>query len=43
MRGQRVVITGTLNKIGAYAAKFLPRRYVAKIAKAITREGNVSK
>jgi uncharacterized protein len=38
MKGQRVVITGRLNKIAAYAAKFLPRSYVAKIAKAITRK-----
>lgn len=38
MRGQRVIIAGTLNKIGAYSAKFLPRSFVAKIAKAITRE-----
>lgn len=33
MRGQRVIITGTLNKIGAYAAKFLPRSLAAKVAK----------
>lgn len=38
MKGQRVIITGTLNKIGAYSAKFLPRSFVAKIAKTITRE-----
>ena len=33
MRGQRVIITGTLNKIGAYAVKFLPRNLAAKVAK----------
>lgn len=38
MKGQRVIIAGTLNKLGAYSAKFLPRSFVAKIAKAITRE-----
>lgn len=38
MKGQRVVITGTLNKLGAYASKFLPRSYAARFAKAITKE-----
>ncbi len=38
MRGQRVIITGGMNRIGAYAAKFLPRGFIAKIAKAITKE-----
>ena len=38
MRGRRVVITGTFNKIGAFAAKFLPRSVTAKIAKAVAVE-----
>lgn len=38
MKGQRVIIPGSINKIGAYSAKFLPRGFVAKIAKMITRE-----
>jgi len=38
MKGQRVVIAGTLNKIGAYAAKFLPRSLAAKVAKAAAGE-----
>lgn len=33
MKGRRVVISGTFNKIGAYSAKFLPRSITAKIAK----------
>lgn len=35
MNGDRVVITGTFNKIGAYSAKFLPRSLSAKIAKYV--------
>lgn len=38
MSGKRVIITGTLNKIGAYSAKFLPRSFTAKIAKAVAGE-----
>ncbi len=38
MKGQRVIITGTINKIGAYAAKFLPRSIAAKVAKSAARE-----
>jgi len=38
MRGRRVVITGTLNKFAACASKFLPRSYIAKIVKGISRE-----
>lgn len=38
VRGQRVIITGNFNKIGAYSAKFLPRSFVAKIAKSIAGE-----
>lgn len=38
MKGRRVVIPGRTNKIGAYAAKFLPRGFVARIAKMITVE-----
>lgn len=38
MKGDRVVITGTFNKIGAYSAKFLPRSLSAKIAKYVAGE-----
>lgn len=38
MNGKRVVITGGSNKASAIAAKFLPRRLSAKIAKSITDE-----
>ncbi|NRD76866.1 SDR family oxidoreductase [Bacillus sp. BRMEA1] len=38
MSGKRVVITGGLNKAGAYSAKFLPRSLAAKIAKYVARE-----
>ncbi|MET3195710.1 SDR family oxidoreductase [Bacillus sp. OAE603] len=38
MKGERVVITGTFNKIGAYSAKFLPRSLSAKIAKYVAGE-----
>lgn len=38
MKGKRVVITGTLNKFAACASKFLPRSYIAKIVKGISRE-----
>ncbi len=38
MNGKRVVITGGSNKAGAVAAKFMPRRLSAKIAKSITKE-----
>lgn len=38
MQGKRVVITGGLNKIGALAAKFLPRRTAAKVAKLVMKE-----
>lgn len=38
MGGKRVVITGGSNKVGAYAAKFLPRSVAAKIAKYVAKE-----
>ncbi|MBS8266375.1 SDR family NAD(P)-dependent oxidoreductase [Mesobacillus boroniphilus] len=38
MAGKRVVITGSVNKIGAYTAKFLPRSLAAKIAKYVAKE-----
>nr|WP_257992805.1 SDR family oxidoreductase [Bacillus infantis]MCR6613200.1 SDR family oxidoreductase [Bacillus infantis] len=38
MAGKRVVITGRSNKLGAYAAKFLPRRTTAKIAKYVAKD-----
>ena len=38
MAGKRVVITGGTNKVGAYAAKFLPRSLAAKIAKYVAQE-----
>lgn len=38
MAGKRVVITGNTNKVGAYAAKFLPRSLAAKIAKYVAKE-----
>ncbi|WP_371931937.1 SDR family NAD(P)-dependent oxidoreductase [Mesobacillus subterraneus] len=38
MAGKRVIITGSTNKIGAYAAKFLPRSLAAKIAKYVAKE-----
>lgn len=38
MSGERVVITGFSNKVGAYAAKFLPRSLAAKIAKYVAGE-----
>jgi len=34
-KGKRVVITGSTNKVGAAAAKFLPRSTTAKIAKYV--------
>jgi len=37
-KGKRVIITGTLNSIGAYAAKFFPRSITAKIAKYVGQE-----
>ncbi|MEH7443214.1 SDR family oxidoreductase [Bacillus sp. JJ1122] len=38
LSGKRVVITGSTNKLGAYAAKFLPRSLAAKIAKYVAKE-----
>ena len=38
MHGKGVVITGGFNKIGALAAKFLPRRTAAKVAKQVMRD-----
>ncbi|WHY00275.1 SDR family oxidoreductase [Neobacillus sp. DY30] len=38
LSGKRVVITGSANKLGAYAAKFLPRSLAAKIAKYVAKE-----
>lgn len=40
MKGQRVVVTGTVNKLGTYAVKFLPRSLVVKITKALTVESH---
>lgn len=36
MKGKRVVVTGNVNKLGTYAVKFLPKRLVVKITKALT-------
>lgn len=38
IKGKRVVVTGGLNKVGALAAKFLPRSVAAKVAKSIARK-----
>lgn len=38
LKGKGVIITGALNKIGAYSAKFLPRSFAAKIAKSVAGE-----
>ena len=38
MDGKRVIITGGLNKAGAYGAKFMPRSLAAKIAKYVAAE-----
>jgi uncharacterized protein len=38
LSGKRVVITGGANKLGAYAAKFLPRSLASKIAKYLAKE-----
>lgn len=38
MNGKRVVVTGGPNKVGALAAKFLPRSLAAKVAKSIARK-----
>lgn len=38
MQGKGVVITGGFNKVGALAAKFLPRRTAAKVAKLVMKE-----
>lgn len=38
MQGKGVVITGGSNKVGALAAKFLPRRTAAKVAKLVMKE-----
>lgn len=38
MNGNRVIVTGGLNKAGALAAKFLPRSLAAKIAKSVARK-----
>jgi short-subunit dehydrogenase len=38
MRGKRVVVTGGLNKVGAIAAKFLPRSLGAKMAMYVAGE-----
>lgn len=37
LKNKRVVITGSKNKAGALAAKFLPRSTTAKVAKSITQ------
>ncbi|MCM3790738.1 SDR family oxidoreductase [Domibacillus indicus] len=37
LKNKRVVITGSKNKAGAFAAKFLPRSTTAKVAKSITQ------
>jgi short-subunit dehydrogenase len=38
MRGKRVIVTGGLNKAGAFGTKFMPRSVTAKIAKYVTGE-----
>ncbi|SFA81443.1 MULTISPECIES: SDR family oxidoreductase [unclassified Bacillus (in: firmicutes)] len=38
MNGNRVMITGGMNKVGAIAAKFMPRSISAKIAKFVAGE-----
>lgn len=38
MKGKRVIITGGLNKAGAFGAKFMPRSLGAKIAKYVAGE-----
>ncbi|MFE8700678.1 SDR family NAD(P)-dependent oxidoreductase [Cytobacillus sp. FJAT-54145] len=38
MSGKRVIITGSVNKLGALTAKFLPRSIVAKVAKYVAGE-----
>jgi len=38
MNGKRVIITGSVNKLGAISAKFLPRSLAAKIAKYVAGE-----
>ncbi|MDP4162843.1 MAG: SDR family oxidoreductase [Bacillota bacterium] len=38
MKGKRVIITGGMNKVGAYTAKFFPRSIAAKLAKYVAGE-----
>lgn len=38
MNGNRVIITGGMNKVGAIAAKFIPRSISAKLAKYVAGE-----
>lgn len=38
MAGKRVIITGSVNKLGALSAKFLPRSIAAKVAKYVAGE-----
>lgn len=38
IKGERVVVTGWMNKLGAIAAKVLPRRLAAKAAKYVAQE-----
>jgi uncharacterized protein len=37
MKGQRIVIPGLMNKIGAFAPRFIPRRLVTQITKQFNR------
>ncbi|WP_163103332.1 SDR family NAD(P)-dependent oxidoreductase [Peribacillus alkalitolerans] len=38
MKGNRVIITGGLNRVGTIAAKFLPRSFAAKMAKYVAKQ-----
>jgi len=37
IKGQRIVIPGLMNKIGAFALRFIPRRLVTQITKQFNR------
>ncbi|MGG0238137.1 SDR family NAD(P)-dependent oxidoreductase [Bacillus rhizoplanae] len=38
MKGKRTIVTGVLNKIGAFSVRFVPRSVAAKLAKYVTEE-----
>lgn len=38
MKGKRTIVTGALNKIGAFSVRFVPRSVAAKLAKYVTEE-----